>query len=436
MHAHLFLFILHIFFSTEFSVKEEEWEQTSDELQITQHNLAEAKRELEKITHIRDQREAATKERDQYKRLMENAESKLDEDMARGMKLQSQLERAEGKLKKAEEVNAEKVIMEVKLQTTAARIEELEQELNPMKEELSSVQRALRAAKADNTTLKEELETANLKQAGGNTLADELGSHNRDEVVDLKRDLITLREELKQAQEENEKLSDNWGKSKEKTVELREQLGEYKGKLEEAEEAVNKTTSVPAEVETRIESLKEEVRLKDAAYTEVEKELIGLKNDFIDIKSKNAQRVAELEKALAKEKADREKDTLNHLAKTPPPSSLKPASASQSFPKEVQQLSQRSQQIRKGLDKQEQKERVTGNMAGVFETQRKEINRVSASFFELGKYSVSNQVCATKKLSDSGDCTTVATQPRQLHYNNLSKKKDYLFGEIKCTLRH
>ena len=33
-----------------------------------------------------------------------------------------------------------------------------------------------------------------------------------------------------------------------------------------------------------------------------------------------------------------------------------------------------------------------------------------------------------EKLSDSGDCTTVATQPRQLHYsNNLSKKRSFFY---------
>ena len=34
-------------------------------------------------------------------------------------------------------------------------------------------------------------------------------------------------------------------------------------------------------------------------------------------------------------------------------------------------------------------------------------------------------ICQQKKRIDSGDCTTVATQPSQLHYsNNLSRKKE------------
>eukprot|EP01061_Rhynchopus_euleeides_P021306 TRINITY_DN34772_c0_g1_i1.p1 TRINITY_DN34772_c0_g1~~TRINITY_DN34772_c0_g1_i1.p1 ORF type:complete len:680 (+),score=334.09 TRINITY_DN34772_c0_g1_i1:81-2120(+) len=357
----------------DFMSKETEWVQTADELQIAQHDLAEAKREAEKVAHIREQREQVTKERNHYKMSMEAAESKLDEEMARALRLTGQLDRADGKLKRAEEVNAEKVVMDVKLQDALRRLEEAENELQPVKEELVAAQRSIRQMKADTASLKLELESAQQAQPASSSLADELGggasARDRDELLSIKREICTLREDLRERDEECEKLQASQDKSKAKTMELLEQVADYKSRLEEAEEQAKGASSIPSDFQARLDSLKEEVKVKDQVHDELEKEVQQLKGDLVDAKSDFKQKSAELEK-LRKQQA-----------------------APSSFPRDVQKLSEQSQNMRASLDARgSQKARVEDKMAEAIAKQQKEMKRVSASFFSLGKASISQQI--------------------------------------------
>eukprot|EP01064_Diplonema_japonicum_P036717 TRINITY_DN834_c0_g6_i1.p1 TRINITY_DN834_c0_g6~~TRINITY_DN834_c0_g6_i1.p1 ORF type:complete len:679 (+),score=203.28 TRINITY_DN834_c0_g6_i1:38-2074(+) len=192
----------------EFRVKEEEWIVTSDELQIAQHELAEARKEVAKVEQIREQREKVTQERNFYKSNMDTIEAKLTEEIQKSTKLQAQCDRAEQKAKKAEETEAEKLLIDVQLSDLQNKLNAEQVISTTARSEATAAQNRIRQLTTENNSLKEELEIAGDAENTGGNLADELvGQQGRDEILSVKKELITVKGDLEDKEDELQRMT-------------------------------------------------------------------------------------------------------------------------------------------------------------------------------------------------------------------------------------
>ena len=355
---------------------------------------------------------------------METAETKLDEEVARAAKLARDLERAGDKLKKAEETNAEKLLLDVKLQDTLRRLEEAEQEARPVQDELTAAQRSLRQLASENATLKEDLDAA--KEAGGggggSSLADELGGpKERDEVLALKKELATVRDAVEERDEALERAEASSTKAKDHSMGLLEQVADLRAKLEEAEAAAGAPAEVPEEVAAQLRTLERELKVKAAACQDAERELLRAREEAAEAKATQALAVETLtaKLAAAEEKAARAAAAAAPVAvaaAAAAPLREQAAAPSANYAKQVQQDSEEVRMLRAGLDQTarstEKKEReFKEKYAKAKKETQKELQRISSSFYQMGKISMNAQVRPPNYLPPPRQNTAAFTIP-------------------------
>eukprot|EP01059_Diplonema_ambulator_P036412 TRINITY_DN9060_c1_g1_i1.p1 TRINITY_DN9060_c1_g1~~TRINITY_DN9060_c1_g1_i1.p1 ORF type:complete len:676 (+),score=269.26 TRINITY_DN9060_c1_g1_i1:184-2211(+) len=275
-----------------YRAKEDEWVNTSDELQIAQHDLAEAQKEAAKVDQIREQRDKAVQERNFYKNNMETLEAKLTEEIQKAAKLQSQCERAEQKAKKAEETEAEKLLVDVKLSDLENKLNEAKVALTAAASDATAAQNRIRQLSAENNSLKEELDVLQETQTAGGNLAEELtGQQGRDELLTLKKELITVKGDLEEKDDEVKRLMAKLDTVQSTVVSKEENITTLTGKVRELthllndthklEEAEQKDTSAALlQTESSLKEKESELRVSEAKVTELETQVETLKHEL------------------------------------------------------------------------------------------------------------------------------------------------------------
>eukprot|EP01063_Lacrimia_lanifica_P015703 TRINITY_DN22385_c0_g1_i1.p1 TRINITY_DN22385_c0_g1~~TRINITY_DN22385_c0_g1_i1.p1 ORF type:complete len:694 (+),score=343.66 TRINITY_DN22385_c0_g1_i1:76-2157(+) len=380
----------------DYKVKEDDWQATADELQITKHELSEARADAAKIDHIRQQREKAEKERLQYKGYMETAEEKLNTEVARGAKLQQQLERLEAKVKKAEEENAELVLSDVRLKEAQKKLETAGADLAEAKEELVASKKKVRELAAENTALKEEAETAQNRSFEGTSLAAEFNNgEEQSQLVTARREVARLEELLRERDD-----GDN-----ETVAELNKRLAVLEGRLEDQEAEVRE-----AKEQLAVEKKAHAAQVEDAAdQTSLLEE--ELKEHRIVHKASDAE-ITQLKAELAAVKSEHASLKTEHAAlkaAPPPPAPAaipapQPAAPAAPESERVRQLQEEVEMLRAGLDSQakshasktELLDKQTREFKGRFDAAKresqKELQRISSAFFQMGKSNMSKQM--------------------------------------------
>eukprot|EP01060_Flectonema_neradi_P035964 TRINITY_DN6777_c0_g1_i1.p1 TRINITY_DN6777_c0_g1~~TRINITY_DN6777_c0_g1_i1.p1 ORF type:complete len:700 (+),score=233.72 TRINITY_DN6777_c0_g1_i1:73-2172(+) len=376
-----------------FNDQEEEWIRTADELQIAQHDLAEMRNELDKVESIREQRDRYSNERTFYKNNMEAGEQKLEEEVQRSTKLQSQVDRLEQKMKKLDEINAEKLLLEVKLTDTENKLADAQQQLNPLKSELASAQRTSRQNASELTSLKEELEMYKDKQQedGGSSLAEAMG---RDDYHKVKKELLEVRGELADKTDEKNTCDKTIDDQRTQLSLQEKQLSELKEAISNLEKEKDKHAaqlSSLAAAESKIERLEKELNLKNVAETEIDalKEELrvakqareaseaALRNETKIQTAKVVASAAPVEKSSNEEDKDKEIKRLKAEIKTlrlnmEEQAKAAPSLSSQDYDKRQRDFKERFEQAK--IDSQ------------------KELKKINSAFYQLGQSALQQQV--------------------------------------------
>ena len=380
---------------TAFIQQEEDWIRTGDDLQIAQHDLAEMRNELDKVESIREQRDRYNSERTFYKNNMETGEQKLVDESLKASKLQSQVDRLDQKMKKLDEINAEKLLLEVKLTDTEKKLIDAQNQLNPLKSELVSAQRASRQHATELTSLKEELELYKDKQQedGSNTLAAAMGIE-REDYHKIKKELIEVKGELNDKAEEKTACDTTIDGQTTQIALLEKQLSETKETISLLEKEKDKSTaqlSSQAAADSKIERLESELNLRNNLQTEMDalkEELSALKqakeSAEITLRSENKTLTTKLAASATSierpsDEADKDKEIrrLTEEVKTLRLNMEDQAKASSST--HSQDYDKRSKDFKERFEKAK------------IDSQ-KELKKINSAFYQLGQSAIQQQV--------------------------------------------